>query len=203
MRQVTILLCFGLGLILNTRAYAQTQDANLLAQVKSGMVVADNPTAAKIGARILKAGGDAIDAAVATAFALGVVHPFASGIGGGGFAVVHRNDGSEVAFDFREVAPQRATQNMFVDEQGKIVSGLSRHSALAVAVPGEVAGLYHMHKRYGKLPWSTLVNPSIQLARNGLSLRDLASESERRLVHMRRSVLFPFMVREADKGMLG
>ena len=57
--------------------------------------------------------------AVATAFALGVVHPFASGIGGGGFALVHRNDGSEVAFDFREVAPQRATQNMFVDEQGK------------------------------------------------------------------------------------
>ncbi|MGB0645933.1 MAG: gamma-glutamyltransferase [Bradymonadia bacterium] len=206
MRQVLILLCLGLVFIFNPQAHAQAGGAKTSAQFKAGMVVADNPTAAQIGGRILEAGGDAVDAAVATAFALGVVHPFASGIGGGGFAVVHRHDGAQIAFDFREVAPQSASQDMFVDHQGKIVPGLSRHGALAVAVPGEIAGLYHMHKRYGKLPWDTLIAPSIELARNGFVISDILHwKMKEALYHLRTSVLFPFMVQDGartrDAGM--
>lgn len=200
MLKILPFLCLGLGFICHAHADEQTGGAKISHNLKSGMVVADNPEAAQIGVRILEAGGDAVDAAIATAFALGVVHPFASGIGGGGFAVVHRRGGAQIAFDFREVAPLLSSRDMFVDGQGKIVPGLSRQGALAVAVPGEVAGLYHLHQKYGKLPWASLVKPSIELARNGFVISDILHwKMKEALYDLRRSVLFPFMTQDGER----
>jgi gamma-glutamyltranspeptidase/glutathione hydrolase len=166
---------------------------------KTGMVAADNPQAAMVGAQILAQGGDAADAAVATAFALGVTHSFGSGIGGGGFALVSRADGASTVLDFREVAPRRATENMFVDGDGKIIANASRRGPLAVAVPGELAGLYAMHKRYGKLPWKSVVLPAVKLAREGFIVTPLMHyKITQAFAELRTSVLGPFIA--DDKG---
>lgn len=137
-----------------------------------GMVVSDNELASKIGMEVLKEGGDAVDAAIATTLALGVLQPFASGIGGGGFAVVYRKD-QQYALDFREVAPAAATSDMYLDEQKEPIKGKSTIGALAAGVPGEVAGLYELHKRHGKLPWKRLVQPALTLARDGFHMHKL------------------------------
>ncbi len=135
-----------------------------------GMVAADSPIASRVGAELLAQGGDAVDAAVATAFARGVVHPFASGIGGGGFAIVHRHGGSALALDFREMAPQASTRDMYLDNQGNVIPHASTQGARAIGVPGELAGLADLHRRYGKLPWAQVVQPAIKLARNGFTV---------------------------------
>jgi gamma-glutamyltranspeptidase / glutathione hydrolase len=130
-------------------------------------VAADNPIASQIGVDILQEGGNAVDAAVATALVLGVLNPFASGIGGGGFAVVRFTDGAPpVALDFREVAPAAATVDMY---QGIAVEAApsSTLGGLAVAVPGEAMGLWTLHEAHGELPWSTVVEPALELARDG------------------------------------
>lgn len=132
-----------------------------------GMVVADNPVAAAAGARMLALGGDAADAAVATALVLGVVQPFASGLGGGGFAVVYRDGGEAYALDFREVAPAKAHKDMYLDAQGNVIPKASTRGAKAAGVPGELAGLWALHQAHGKLPWKTVVQPAIEAARNG------------------------------------
>lgn len=137
-----------------------------------GMVVADNELASEIGAQVLREGGDAADAAVATALALGVLQPFASGIGGGGFAVISRGEVS-YALDFREVAPLAATADMYLDQEGNPIKGLSTVGALAAGVPGEVAGLAELHKRHGKLPWHRLVDPALKLASDGFEMHAL------------------------------
>ena len=132
-----------------------------------GVVAADHPQAAAVGVRLLEMGGDAADAAVGTALALGVVHPFASGIGGGGFAISTRTTGEMLALDFRETAPQKATQDMFLNRDGEVRAKASTHGALAVAIPGELAGLWALHQKYGKLPWHVVVQPAVDLAREG------------------------------------
>jgi len=131
------------------------------------MVAADNPTASRIGAQVLADGGDAVDAAVATAIALGVLQPFASGIGGGGFAVVHRKNNKDFALDFREVAPSKAHRDMYLDKNGSVIPKASTIGPPAAAVPGELAGLFELHRRHGKLPWSRLIAPSVSLAVDG------------------------------------
>ena len=98
---------------------------------------------------------------------LGVVQPFASGIGGGGFAVVYRTDGPAFALDFREVAPALAVQDMYLDPLGKVEPDASTYGPRAAAVPGELAGLAELHRRHGKLPWKTVVQPALELARDG------------------------------------
>jgi gamma-glutamyltranspeptidase/glutathione hydrolase len=129
-------------------------------------VAADHPLASQIGVDMLQEGGNAVDAAVATALVLGVVNPFASGIGGGGFAVVRFADGTPpVALDFREVAPAGATVDMFQPTNGEAPS--STLGGLAVAVPGEAMGLWTLHDTYGALPWATVVEPALELARDG------------------------------------
>ena len=118
----------------------------------------------------MKNGGNAIDAAVAVAFALSVTHPSAGNLGGGGFAVINFSDGSSTSIDFRETAPSSSHSKMYLDYKGDVIEGLSKNSILASGVPGSVAGLGYMHSKYGKLDWDTLVLPSVLLAKYGFYL---------------------------------
>lgn len=133
---------------------------------RHGLVVSQNEIASRVGAEVLKAGGGAIDAAVATAFALAVTHPTAGNIGGGGFLVYRPAKGEPVAYDFRETAPAAASPTMFLRD-GKYDFDLHHNSHLSVGVPGTVAGLYLAWRDHGKLPWKRLVEPAIALARDG------------------------------------
>lgn len=144
-------------------------DSSLSAQTygRNGMVVSDNFIASEVGVEILKKGGNAIDASIATAFALAVTHPEAGNIGGGGFIVFMKPDGEVTTFDFREKAPLAASPTMFLDENGDFIPDSNSLGLKSVGVPGTVAGLYEAHQKYGKLPWSTLVQPAIDLAKNG------------------------------------
>src|SRR5207253_290443 len=119
----------------------------------------------------IKDGGTAVDAAVATAFALAVVHPTAGNIGGGGFIVYRPATGEPVAYDFREMAPAKASATMFL-ENGTYNAEMHHNSHLAVGVPGTVAGLHLAWKEQGKLPWKRLVEPAVALARDGFTVTD-------------------------------
>jgi gamma-glutamyltranspeptidase/glutathione hydrolase len=123
--------------------------------------------ASAVGNRVLEEGGNAVDAAVATAFALAVVHPAAGNIGGGGFLVYHGADGLVTAFNFRERAPLAATERMYLDERGEIRNNTNHEGLLSVGVPGTVAGLWLAHRRLGSKPWRALVQPAIELAEQG------------------------------------
>ena len=152
-----------------------------------GMVVSQEAIASKIGVDILKAGGTAVDAAVATAFALAVVHPTAGNIGGGGFIVYRPSSGEPVAYDFREKAPAAATPTMFLTN-GKYDAAKHHESHLSVGVPGTVAGLHLAWREHGKLPWDRLVQPAIALARDGFPLSEsLADSLARVLPEMKKS----------------
>src|SRR5882762_10603809 len=145
------------------------------------MVVSAHPLASQVGVEILKQGGNAIDAAVAVAFALEVVLPDAGNIGGGGF-IVHRTAGGEVtALDYREAAPAAATHDMFLDSAGNPTEK-SEIGHLASGVPGSVAGLYEAWKKYGTLPWATVIAPAIRLAQghviDSARHRDIRSDRE-------------------------
>jgi gamma-glutamyltranspeptidase / glutathione hydrolase len=133
-----------------------------------GVVVTDSPLASRVGADVLRKGGTAIDAAVATAFALAVTLPSAGNVGGGGFAVVSVN-GQAAALDFRETAPAAATRNMYLDAQGA-VTDRSVTGHLAAGVPGSVAGLWALHQKFGTKSWAELVNPAIALAEQGFAV---------------------------------
>lgn len=143
---------------------------------ESAMVVCAHPLAAKVGVDILKKGGNAVDAAIATQFALAVVYPVAGNIGGGGFMVLRLADGKVATLDYREKAPGAATPNMYIGETGELVEGLSTEGHLASGVPGTVAGLVEANASYSKLPWKDLVQPAIDLARNGFALTKREAE---------------------------
>ncbi|MEK6768207.1 MAG: gamma-glutamyltransferase, partial [Gemmatimonadota bacterium] len=130
------------------------------------MVASEHPLASSIGADIMRRGGNAIDAAVAVGFAQAVVIPRAGNIGGGGFLVYRQADGQVFALDYRETAPAAATRDMFVDSAGHVTSA-SLIGPLASGIPAAVAGMYEMHRRFGRLPWRDLVMPAVELARNG------------------------------------
>src|SRR5579862_1463167 len=131
-----------------------------------GMVATDAPLATDVGIDVLSHGGNAVDAAVATAFALAVVWPAAGNIGGGGFAVTQMAGSQPIALDFREVAPNAATRDMYIGPNGK-PDGRSVTGDLAAGVPGSVAGLWELHHRFGSRPWSELLAPAIKLADSG------------------------------------
>ena len=131
------------------------------------MVVSDHPLASAVGVDVLRRGGNAIDAAVAVAFALAVVHPQAGNIGGGGFLVYRAADGRTYSLDFREEAPAAATRDMYLDAHGQMTDR-SLTGPLAAGVPGSVAGLAEMHRRFGRLPWRDVVEPAVGLARDGV-----------------------------------
>jgi gamma-glutamyltranspeptidase/glutathione hydrolase len=130
-----------------------------------GMVVSDAPLATRAGVDVLRSGGSAVDAAVATAFALAVVWPTAGNIGGGGFALLNVG-GETAALDFRETAPAASRRDMYLDAQGKL-TGKSVTGHLAVGVPGSVAGLWTLHEKYGSKPWRDLLQPAVVLAEDG------------------------------------
>jgi gamma-glutamyltranspeptidase/glutathione hydrolase len=162
-------LCFTASLFSNHKQVAAT--VSLPLRTKKAMVVSAHPLASDAGLQILRKGGNAVDAAVATTFAISVVEPFSAGIGGGGFLLFRDAKTGEIkALDFRERAPLKATRNMYLDAQGKVRPNLSINGHLAVATPGTVAGLYEVHQRYGKLPWAEVVKPAIALAKDGFIL---------------------------------
>ena len=137
---------------------------------KAGVASA-HELASRAGLEILKAGGNAFDAAVAVSAALAVVEPSSSGLGGGGFWLLHRaSDGFEVMVDAREVAPLAATRDMFLDERGNVVRQRAVATALAAGIPGEPAGFEHIAKKYGRLPFKKSLAPAIRLAREGFPL---------------------------------
>ncbi|MCB9532075.1 MAG: gamma-glutamyltransferase [Myxococcales bacterium] len=153
--------------------------ASELLVAPTAVVAADNPIASAAGIEVLRRGGNAIDAAVAVGLTLGIVNPFASGLGGGGF-LLYRDaaTGDVFALDFREVAPAGATRDMYVGADGELVAGASTFGGLAVAVPGEAAGWEAAHSRFGALPWADVVEPARRLAADGFEVGPLL---ERRL----------------------
>ncbi len=144
---------------------------------KVGLALSSHPLASEIGQKVLEDGGNAIDAAVAIGFALAVVHPVAGNIGGGGFAVIHLANGENVTLDFREKAPLKATKNMFLDKQGNVVPKLSQDGYLAAGVPGTVAGMEAMLKKYGTKKLSQLIDPAIKLAEHGYPISKRQAET--------------------------
>lgn len=146
-------------------------EAGEAATAERGMVATDAPLATEVGVDILRAGGNAVDAAVATAFALAVVYPEAGNVGGGGFLVARMADGTSAALDFREKAPLAATADMFLDESGQLTEG-SITGHLASGVPGAVAGLWSAHQRFGRLRWEDLLAPAIRLAEEGFAVNE-------------------------------
>ncbi len=142
------------------------------------MVVSGSPLASAVGRDVLRAGGNAVDAAVAVGFALAVVHPEAGNIGGGGFMVVRLPDGTVRTLDYRETAPGAATRDMYLDPAGNPTDrSITGH--LSAGVPGSVAGLAEAHRRYGRLPWRDVVEPAIRLARDGFVIDQFRSQSIR------------------------
>src|SRR5579883_1138495 len=144
-------------------------------RTKHAMVVSIHHLATDAGVEILKDGGNAVDAAVATGFALAVVHPVAGNIGGGGFMLIHLNsaDGGKSTFiDYREKAPLAATVNMYLDDKGNIIPNASIVGYKAVGVPGSVAGMAYAEKKYGKLTLAKVMEPAIRLASEGFVLTE-------------------------------
>ncbi|MBC9929960.1 gamma-glutamyltransferase [Chitinophaga qingshengii] len=137
--------------------------------VPHGAVVSAHPLASRAGAQILQQGGNAIDAAIATQLALAVVYPGAGNLGGGGFMVAHLSNGKQLALDYRETAPARASRDMYLDSAGNPITTLSLDGHLAAGVPGTVAGIFAAMK-YAKLPFATLIDPAILLAEKGFPI---------------------------------
>ena len=160
-------------------AVATTTHAQVV-RGEHGVVASRSPLASQVGANVLKAGGNAVDAAVAVGFALAVTHPSAGNLGGGGFMVIRLADGRVVANDHREKAPAKASRDMYLDDNGAVVPGLSTASHLAVGVPGTVDGLLEVLGRHGTLPREDVVAPAVQLAKDGFPLpADLAAQFKR------------------------
>lgn len=155
---------------------AFSQGAKPPVRGEHGMVVSSHYLASEVGVEVLKQGGNAVDAAVATGLALAVVHPAAGNIGGGGFMIVYTNKGEVTAFDFREKAPLAAHENMYLDKNGKYVEDLEHEGCLAIGVPGTVAGFDLALKRFGKKKLKELIAPAISLAERGFKLSYAAAD---------------------------
>ncbi|WP_439539940.1 gamma-glutamyltransferase [Sphingomonas sp.] len=175
LRKLTLTLA-AFGLALPAPTLAQSRHLLEYPSIHSpvvgtrGMVVSQNEMASSVGAQILRDGGNAVDAAVAVAFALAVTLPRAGNVGGDGFITVYDARSKQVrVIDFRGIAPRAATAAMFVDNKGK-ERGIASYGYLAPSVPGSVAGLEHAHKKWGKLPWAKVVEPALRLARDGVKL---------------------------------
>jgi gamma-glutamyltranspeptidase/glutathione hydrolase len=145
---------------------------NIIAQTglitNKAMVVSAREEASKIGVEIMKKGGNAFDAMVATELALAVAYPFAGNLGGGGFMVYRKANGEIGSLDYREKAPIAASKNMFLDENGNVIKGKSLETALAIGVPGTIAGIFAVHKKLGSLPIEEILKPVIALAERGV-----------------------------------
>lgn len=176
----TIISLFALLLLFGSISCQQQPPKSIT--VSSAGIACAEPHAAAAGLQILKRGGNAIDALVATGFALAVTYPRAGNIGGGGFLLYRSNEGAVSALDFRETAPAAAAYDMYWDADGNLLSDKSLIGALAAGIPGTVRGLYRSHQKYGSLSWKELLQPAIELAREGFpvdrSLSDLLQYKE-------------------------
>ncbi len=150
-----------------------------------GMVVSASIHASTVGSDVLAAGGNAVDAAIATGFALAVTHPAAGNIGGGGFMVIRFPDGTTTAIDFREKAPMAAHPDMWLDDSGEYSRTMHHNSHMAVGVPGTVAGFWKAHRLYGSRDWKRLVSPAVELAGDGFNITERLAGGLRRLVEGR------------------
>lgn len=157
-------------------SYGVDSDTFHPVKAQHGMVASVDAMATRVGVDILKQGGNAVDAAIAVGFALAVTHPQAGNLGGGGFMLLRTAAGRTTAIDFREMAPARASRDMFLDKQGNADSKLSLTSHLASGTPGTVAGFALAAQKYGTLPLSTLLAPAIKLARDGIIVNDALAE---------------------------
>jgi gamma-glutamyltranspeptidase/glutathione hydrolase len=160
-----------------TQQASATQQKDFGVPAKDGVVVSSSDIASDIGASILARGGTAVDAAVATAFAMAVTYPFAGNIGGGGFMIVRTSDGAATTFDYREKAPAKSTPTMYLNAKGEISRDLTAAGYLAPGVPGTVRGMAMAHMRFGKLQWKDVVMPAASLAREGFVVSDSLARS--------------------------
>lgn len=171
MRHKRLLIYLIAITLLNAHCSDERQKTSLRGVVAdSAMVVTAHPLATQVGFDVLKKGGNAIDAAIAVQFALAVVYPQAGNIGGGGYMVVRKNDGTTNSLDFREMAPLAAHRDMYLNENGEPRNELSLFGHLAAGVPGTVDGMVKAHEKYGSIPWSDLLQPAINLALRGYPL---------------------------------
>src|SRR5947199_2802980 len=165
-RSINPLLAAGLLLLTVTICPASTHPV----RAQHAMVVTVHQLASHVGVEILQSGGNAVDAAVGTGFALAVVHSPAGNIGGGGFMLIRMADGKTHFLDYREKAPAAATRDMYLDEHGKIIEGASEVGYKSIAVPGSVAGMVYAEEKYGKLSLKQVMAPAIKLAHDGYPL---------------------------------
>ena len=159
-------------LVISQFAFAQFTDINIVKEIHTknkGLVVSAHPLASEAGAKIMKMGGNAYDAVIATQYALAVVYPQAGNIGGGGFLVGVKNNGEKFTIDFRETAPEKSSRDMYLDKKGKANTDLSQNGRLAVGIPGSVAGFFATLK-HAKLPMEKLIQPAIDLAEQGFAV---------------------------------
>ncbi|MGC4128286.1 MAG: gamma-glutamyltransferase [Bergeyella sp.] len=172
-----------LSLILISGAvFPQFKDFNIVKEVSvqnKGVVVSAHPLASEAGAKILKMGGNAYDAVIATQYALAVVYPQAGNIGGGGFLVGVKNNGEKFTIDYRETAPEKSSRDMYLDKNGKADTNLSQNGRLAVGIPGSVAGFFATLK-YCRLPMKDLIQPAVELAEQGFAI----TEKEAKLLNV-------------------
>lgn len=169
MKKSLFLLVFSANAV-----FAQFTDFNIIKEIHTqnkGLVVSAHPLASEAGAKMMKMGGNAFDAAIATQYALAVVYPQAGNIGGGGFLVGVKNNGEKFTIDFRETAPAKASRDMYLDKNGKANTTLSQYGRLAAGVPGSIAGFYATLK-HAKLPMEKLIQPAIDLAEQGFAITE-------------------------------
>src|SRR5580704_15718960 len=186
-----LLILLLMALLASAPATASTHPVH----ASHAMVVSVHELASHVGVEIMQAGGNAIDSAVATGFALAVVHPPAGNIGGGGFMLIRMADGKTHFLDYREKAPAAATRDMYLDAQGNVIPGASEIGYKSIGVPGSVAGMIYAEKNWGKLSLKQVMAPAIKLAREGYTLnwseagefhdKDLAKFPESRRIFQR------------------
>jgi gamma-glutamyltranspeptidase/glutathione hydrolase len=173
MKKIIFLLAFA---VLGCKSNEKTVEPTGLVTSKA-MVVSAREEASQIGVEIMKKGGNAFDAMVATELALAVSHPQAGNIGGGGFMVFRKANGETGAIDYREKAPLAATKDMYLDKNGNVIEGKSTETTLASGIPGTIAGIFEVHKKYGSLPISEILKPVIALAERGVVVTKFQAQS--------------------------
>lgn len=175
--EFALLVIAGLLVVVPPSTYLAKPAAEQAAFANAAVVSVD-PIASNVGVEILKKGGNAVDAAVATGFALAVTWPAAGNLGGGGFMLIYLADRGDVAaIDYREKAPEKSTARMFLDEKGELDSRKADVGYLVIGVPGTVRGFWEASKHYGKLDWKNLVEPAVKLARDGFTVDEVLAQS--------------------------
>jgi gamma-glutamyltranspeptidase/glutathione hydrolase len=196
---IAIFIClpFFLHAQIDINPYMYVPQKNV--ECKRGAVVSAHPLASKVGIEILKKGGNAIDAAIATQLALAVVYPGAGNIGGGGFMVGHLSNGKNLAIDFREKAPEKASRNMYLNANGDAQTNLSQNGHLSAGVPGTIAGIF-AELKYAKLPFRRLIQPAIDLAEKGfaISRSEARNLNEAQASFKKYNTVMPVFVKETE-----